>query len=103
MTLYVYAALFEDDLDTTQVLVDLRPGGPISIATLPTNRRQTPFDQANIGAPSRIRTCDTRFRNFTGSALRDLAKLLSVCENPGQICFDHGLALPMVRFNLPGF
>jgi hypothetical protein len=52
MTLNVYAALFEDDLDAVSDRLDaawreadaacVRPGGPISIATLPTIRRQTP-------------------------------------------------------------
>ena len=54
MTLNVYAALFEDDLDAVSDWLDaawreadlpcVRPGGPSSIAALSTSRRQTHSD-----------------------------------------------------------
>jgi hypothetical protein len=73
MTLNVYASLFEDDLDDVSNRLDaalleaaaarMRPDPPAEIIELPERTARISSDQAKrVSAPSRIRTCDTRFR-----------------------------------------
>jgi hypothetical protein len=75
MTLNVYASLFEDDLDDVSDRLDaalvqaaaasVRPEPSADVIELPDRPPEHPSHQAKrIGAPSRIRTYDTRFRKL---------------------------------------
>ena len=81
MTLNVYASLFEEDLDAVSdrlaaaisaaAAASVRPEAPAAGGRLPRSAATMQVDQVEmIGAPSRIRTCDTGFRN---AAVRGIA------------------------------
>src|SRR4051794_3997944 len=94
MTLDVRASLYEDDLD----LVPERLDGTISAAAaclhacwrldrtsrITSERRAVSGPARARGAPSRIRTCDTRFRNLARATLHGLATTSRVNECPGR-------------------
>ena len=92
MTLNVYASPFENDLDVVSDRFDaavsaaaaasVRPEVPAAVVTWPSVSSEMRADQGNDGRPSRIRTCDTGFRN---AAVRDLIAPSGVRTLPANL------------------